>query len=383
MIDVRTSSRGARICMPTFSTFARQVFRTGLYAAQQVLASCDDVDVIRLEPTRGFRLAHAAVRRLIYHDPSRRLASMSPGLRPVRLAKDYDLFLVHCNFIEDLWYANAIRGWRDRCATAVCWIEELWSDSVPRIRSWLPLLSRFDHVIVSVPGSGKTLGDALGRPCHEMDLAVDALRFSPLPNPPRRVIDVYSPGRRWPDIHRRFLDSMRGDMLYVYDTLERTAELPVLDHTEHRDLYTDLTKRSRFLVVGPAKLDATPNGGQVGFGYRYFEGCAAGAVLVGQAARCEAFRRNFDWPDAVVEIRPDGSDAVEVISSLAKDPARLRAMSWRNVDEALRRHDWLHRWKSVLALAGLEPSPQMHVRERRLAELAALARQRAVAGRPE
>jgi hypothetical protein len=45
----------------------------------------------------------------------------------------------------------------------------------------------------------------------------------------------------------------------------------------------------------------------------------------------------------------------------------------RNAAEALLRHDWVYRWKEILRIAGLAPSPEMDARERRLKELAALA----------
>jgi len=172
-------------------------------------------------------------------------------------------------------------------------------------------------------------------------------------------------------------------MFYVYDTMERVAECPTLDYIEHRDLYAHLAKRSRFFIVAPAKIDAPEETqGQVAFGYRYFEGSAAGAVLIGQAANCDAFRRHFDWLDAVIEIQPDGSDAVEVISRLAADPERLRTISCRNAEETLRRHDWLYRWKEILATAGLKPRPQLEAREMRLGELAELAKEHAAVAGP-
>jgi len=168
-------------------------------------------------------------------------------------------------------------------------------------------------------------------------------------------------------------------MFYVHNTLARDAECTPVDLVEHRDLYANLAKRSRFFIVAPAKMDVPEETrGQVAFGYRYFEGSAAGAVLVGQAADCEAFRRHFSWPDAVIEMQPDGSDAIEVISTLAANPERIRTISSRNAEEALLRHDWVYRWKNVLALAGLKPGPRMEARESRLEELAELARQSAM-----
>ena len=369
-------SRESRICMPTFSAFARNVFRSGSYEAEDVLVGCDDVDVIHLEASKGWAFGEKVLRRLVYHDVSRRLVSLNPGLRPVRLTKDYELFMLFCPSLQDVWYANAVQGWRDHCGTSVCWIDELWSNCVPRLQYWLPVLSRFDHVIVGLNGSGKDLGDAIGRPCHEILSGVDTIRFSPYPNPPARVVDVCSIGRRWEGIHRSLLKLAAKKIFYFYDTLDNAAMSETRDYAEHRDLYANITKRSRFFIVAPAKMNLPEETqGQVAIGRRYFEGLAAGAVLVGQAPDCEAFRRHFDWPHAVIEIQPDGSDAVAVISRLSAEPERIREISRRNAEEALRRHDWVYRWKEILSIAGLKPTPAMEAREKRLAELAELARE--------
>src|SRR5262249_42909042 len=146
-------SRPARICMPSLSSFSRQIFRAGLHDAQRVLVNCDDVDVIELEPAATFGVNEAVLKRLIYHDVSRTLTAMCPGLKPVRLTREYDLFLVHCNFLEDAWYAGAIRGWRDHCRTSICWVDELWTSTLPHLRYWLPVLDQFDHAIVGFPGA--------------------------------------------------------------------------------------------------------------------------------------------------------------------------------------------------------------------------------------
>jgi hypothetical protein len=37
----------------------------------------------------------------------------------------------------------------------------------------------------------------------------------------------------------------------------------------------------------------------------------------------------------------------------------------------LLKHDWAHRWESILSTIGLEPTPLLHARQARLAEVAA------------
>src|SRR5712691_7894703 len=95
-------SREPRICMPTFSAFARHVFRSGLYEAQDVLVGCDDVDVIHLAASKGLAFGENVLRRLVYHDVSQKLVSLNPGLRSVRLTRYYDVFIVVCPFLRDV-----------------------------------------------------------------------------------------------------------------------------------------------------------------------------------------------------------------------------------------------------------------------------------------
>jgi len=371
-------SRKPRICMPTFSAFARNAFRAGLYEAQDILAACDDVDVIHLKPSKGFAAKARWVRRFAYHNVSRMLTSLNPGLLPVRLTRDYDLFMLVCPLWSDVWYANAVQGWQDHCRTSICWIDELWLHEVPELKYWLlPILSKFDHVIIGTIGSGKPLNDALGHPCHEMLGGVDSIRFSPYPKSPERVIDFYSVGRRLERIHRCLL-KWAGDKkaFYVHDTLDNSGDRETLDHRQHRDLYANIAKRSRFFGVAPGKVNTLEGRqGQGDIGFRYFEGSAAGTVLVGQPpGGCDLFRLHFDWPHSVIETQSDGSDTVEVISKLSAEPERIHEISCRNAEEALRRHDWVYRWKEILGIAGLNPRPAMDTREKRLAELADVAK---------
>jgi spore maturation protein CgeB len=367
--------RRPRVCLPTTRSFARNAFRCGMYEAEDVFAECADVDLLSLEPGKRFQLRSRLQWRLLYKDISRRLAYVNPGLQPVQLAKDYDLFMLVCPIYSDPFFVNAIRGWKERCRTSVCWIDELWAHQVPLYKYWLPFLREFDHVILGLSGSVEAVGNAIGRRCHHVPGGVDAFRFSPYPDPPPRVIDVYSIGRRSEEIHQKLLELASGrQTFYVRDTLQNVSNNQALDHRAHRDLYANMAKRSRFFMVAPGLTNnAELTGGQVEVGFRYYEGAAAGAVLVGDRPDCETFRRAFDWPDAVIEIKADGSNTAEVLTELVAQPDRLQEISRRNAVEALLRHDWVYRWKEIFAIAGLEPTPSMVARETRLKELAELA----------
>jgi len=366
----------ARICVPTMAGFSRSPFRAGFYEGQDVLAECDDVDFVELEPIPSYELRLRVMTRLAYHDATRRVITFNPGLRRVRLTRDYELLLHVCSWWTDVWNINAIDGWKDRCRTTICWLDEFWKYDVQNLRYWIPILARFDHVVLGTSGTSAVLAEALGRPCLELQAGVDTIRFSPFPQPPPRVVDLYSIGRAHRGVHERLLKYRRSaNFFYIHDTLEKISAAQTSDYRQHREMYANLARRSRFFSVAPGKFDAPhETRGQVTLGFRYFEGAAAGSVLIGQRAECEAFLRHFDWPDAVIEVKPDGSDVVEVISDLNIEPDRLNRISLRNAEQALRRHDWVYRWKEILRIAGLKPTERIAEREARLGELAELAR---------
>jgi hypothetical protein len=313
--------------------------------------------------------------RLAYHDGTRQLINLNPGLQRVRLTRTYDLFLHVCSWWSDVWNVNAIDGWKDRCRTSICWLDEFWAHDVHDLRHWLPILAKFDHVVIGTSGSAPVIGKALGRPCLELQGGVDALRFSPFPQPPARVVDFYSIGRAHRGMHQSLLQRRGSEFFYLHDTLENVAAARISDFRQHREMYASIAKRSRFFAVAPGKFDSLrETRGQVALGLRYFEGAAAGSVLVGQTAACPAFAQHFDWPDAVIEVQPDGSDIAAVIARLCADPGRLHQLSCQNAEQALRRHDWVYRWKELLRIAGLAPTQALAGREARLRALADLAR---------
>ena len=306
---------------------------------------------------------------------------VNPGLRKVRLSKDYDLFIAVCATVLDLPYINAVERWRDHCKIGVCWIDEWWASDIANDKYWLPALRQFDYVFMGMKGTVSALSDAANRTCFWLPGGIDALRFNAFSDPATRVVDVYSIGRRYEGIHREMLKAAeRGEIFYVHDSYVGGGMMEVYDYRQHRELYANIAKRSRYFVVAGAKADMLRGAaGQVEIGYRYFEGTAAGAVMIGEAPDCDAFRELFGWPEAVIQIQPDGSDTMTVLRELGSNPERMTAISRRNTKEALLRHDWVHRWNEMFRIAGIEPSPRRAAREQRvkdLADLSASAEQR-------
>jgi hypothetical protein len=365
------------ICMPTWRNFSGRPYRCGLYEAQDVLVEIDDVDLICLERdlTWGARVKSRLQRMAHHYDESRMLIHASEGLKEIKLRRDYDLLIVIYNSFWDLHLINAIGQWKDYCKISVCWIDELWAASIPRYKRWLNALNQFDYVFTGSKGSVSALSQVLDRPCHWLPLGIDALRFSPFPDPPARVIDVYSIGRRYDGVHREILKAAeRGKLFYVHDTIANTADVDIQDYQQHRNLLASIAKRSRYFIVAPAKMDDIhETRGQVEIGARYYEGAAAGTVMIGEAPDCEACKELFGWPEAIIQIEPDGSDIMNVLNELDSDPKRMAEIRRRNTKEALLRHDWAYRWTEMFRVAGVELSPRMAARERRLKDVADFA----------
>ncbi len=356
--------------MPSGRLFKKKAFLSGHYEGQDVLQEVDDVDLICLEPGPGYEFKERWQRRLLHRDFSRRLIFQNPGLRKVRLAQEYDLFLAMCQYTHDFVHINAIEGWEDKCKVSVCWIDELWLAELPQCEYWIHALKKFDYVFVSCLETVETLSKVIDKPCRWLPGAVDALRFSPYPSPPSRVVDAYSLGRRCKEIHKElFRAAENGSIFYLYDTFEGALS-DVYDHRQHRNLLSNVAKRSKYFMVAPGKVNSPDETrGQQEIGRRYYEGAAAGTVMVGQAPNCESFREMFPWSDAVIKIQADGSDVMDVIARLDRVPEQVLAISQRNASEALLRHDWVYRWKELLQVAGLDPTPAMTARERQLREL--------------
>jgi spore maturation protein CgeB len=362
--------------MPTWRDFRKHAYRCGLYEAQDVLVEIDDVDLIRLNITNwGEWLGEYWLRRPLYHDVSSKLIFANAGLKKVRLSKEYDLFIAVCATFLDLPFINAVERWRDHCKISVCWIDELWVSDIPNYKYWLPALRQFDYVFVGNKGTVSALSRAANRTCFWLPGGIDTLRFSPLSDHVTRVIDVYSIGRRYEGIHQEILKAAdRGEIFYMHDTHVGGGMTTVYDHRRHRELFANIAKRSRYFVVAAAKADIPGDtGGQVEIGYRYFEGTAAGAVMIGDVPDCDAYRELFDWPEAVIRIEPNGSDTMAVLRELGSNPERMAAISKRNAKEAVLRHDWLYRWSEMFRIAGIESSPRKTAREHRLKDLADLS----------
>ncbi len=360
------TSADPRICILSLRNARRLVSRCADYEFEDVICKIDDAELLTPKATRMFTIGQKLTNRLARHA---HVARYNPGLGKLHFNRTYDLFFMKCLFASDLLLLNSVKGWKQRCRTTVCWLAEIWAGELHKLTGHLRILSQFDYVVLNCDASVGPVQEVIGRPCFYILPGVDAIRFCPYPNPPIRSIDIYSLGRKSLVTHQSLLKmAEQGRIFYIYDTFENMkTHLP----RDHRILLANIAKRSRYFLANTAKIDCTSEThGQSEIGYRFVEGAAAGTVMIGEHPRNEAFRKHFDWPDAVIRVPFDAPNISEVLAELDSQPERLAEIRKNNIVQSLLRHDWVYRWRAILDIVGLKPGPALIAREERLKKLA-------------
>jgi hypothetical protein len=345
-----------------------QVANACLYEFEDCLSEFSDMDII--SPTRLPQLAGNVYKLARRCGASRELARTAAFRTDMVVpAGEYDLLLAVLDSYRQVASVHTIKELRRRCRKAICFFPEIWPKDFARTNQILELFDVFDHIFIGVDHCIDALTRIIGKPCSNLHPAVDVMRFCPQ-RPVPRAIDLCYLGRRSEVTHnalRRFADDR--NLFYYYDTGK--GPLRVADHRGHRQLLAGLIQRSRYFIVNYAKIDRPDQtGGVQEVGYRFFEGAAGGAVMVGQPPANAAYRCLFPYPDAVFEAPFDAPDIADFILELDADVERTERSRTTNLVHALRHHDWVHRYEAMLAAVGLQPTAAMAERRARLNALA-------------
>ena len=343
-----------------------------VYEFEDVTAQLTGADRVEVDDYGAVERARRLYRVGRLATGSRRLAAaVAPRLGARKLVRDYELFFPVFNDPFELFALRTVPEWRSRCRVAACFVCELWSGELPEYL--LELLADFDHVFVGVQHPVADVARIVGKPCSYLPLGVDVLRFAPYPSSPPRSIDVCSIGRRSPVTHAALMRLARGrHIFYYHDTVlasgrgRRQTTFRVADVEEHRVLLASVLQRSRYYIANRARANEPERDSRDEISSRFYEGIAAGAVLIGDPPRSAEFRRQFDWPDATVHLPFDAPDAGALLARLDADPARVDGIRRENIRQAASRHDWLHRLQRVFEAAGLQPTKAMRARADRL-----------------
>ncbi|MGI0489195.1 glycosyltransferase [Pantanalinema rosaneae CENA516] len=360
-------TKSARVLVLSQRKLYQHVANCVRYEFEDLIHSFDTIDVV--SPENSYEQSARVFRWLKKVTRSGKLAdALKPDPNPFTLNKEYDLFFAHFISPWEFLSVSSIKDWRKKCRKAVCCIEEIWAKDVYSWRALLELLQEFDHIFVGLSQSAKAIEELTGVPCSYLPPGIDTAKFCPYPNSPAREIEVFNLGRRSCITHKALLEfTEQQGRLYYYDT---TGNMSTPDPRGHRHLLANLSKRSSYFIVNRAKFDQVDQtGGQVEIGYRYFEGAAAGAVMIGDRPNIPAFYENFDWEDAVIPMPFDNPNIGETLTCLNAQPERLAEIRRQNIVNSLLRHDWVYRWNEILQTVGIEPTAKMLARKRQLREL--------------
>ena len=348
------------------------------YEFEDVIVETTGADRIEVGDLQALERSRRAYKMARLGTFSRRLArACAPRPSTVALDRDYELFFPVFNHAHELYALAAVPDWRRRCRRAACFVNELWADQLPRYL--LELLADFDHVFLGVRHPVDKVARIVGRPCSYLPLAADVLRFAPRAPDAARPIDVCNIGRRSPVTHAALLQlAGEGRAFYYYDTVAASGAggkqrtFRVDDAREHRLLLASLLQRTRYFIANRGRINEPEfTRGQDEISGRFYEGAAAGTIMLGEPPRTAEFERQFDWPGAVIPLPFDSPDVDRILAELDEDPARLARIRRENVANAALRHDWVHRIRTVFETLGLQPTEAMRTRERCLQALAA------------
>lgn len=290
---------------------------------------------------------------------------IAPQFEPIAaddLAEEYDL--LYCIFSEpwEVFSLRSLPDWRKRCKFAVCHFVELWPKELDDLALLKQEYAQFDKLYSNTFFTTSEITEITGVSCQYLPLTVDAIKFCPYPNPPERSIDVTYIGRRSTITHDALLNvAQTRNLFYLYDTAKqfRTA-----NHAEHRTLLAMQLKRSRYFFANCSKLDdACSQGRMPEFGWRFFEGLASGAIVLGKTPDTEIFRQYFDWPNAVVSLSFDLPNIAEILTDLDQRDEQLAQARYDSILNALQRYDWLYIWSQILRDFDLATTEKMQQRQ--------------------
>jgi glycosyl transferase family 1 len=373
-------SQECTVLLLSMRRLANLVAYCAQYEFEDLIAAVTSAERIEVSDERALEFSRRAYKLVRTLGRSRGLAArLAPWPSTVRLERDYELFFPVFNHTHELYALRTIPDWRARCRVAACYVAEVWAHLLPP-RYLLELLGQFDHIFVGTRHCAEAVARICGRPCTYLPQAVDVLRFSPWPDRPVRTIDLCNIGRRSAVTHDALVKlAAERRIFYYFDTFaggagkdQKQRTFRVANAAQHRLLLASLLRRSRYFITHRSRINEPEHTDRhEEIAGRFYEGAAAGAVMIGEAPNTEEFRNQFGWQDAVVRVPFDCADIGQMLAELDRQPERLARIRDENARNAALRHDWLHRLEHVFKTLGITPTAAMRERQRRLDELAA------------
>jgi hypothetical protein len=370
VVSSSVASNGNRVLILSNRNIQNFVFNSCLYEFEDTISRLDTVDLIA---PNEYDLYGKIIKKLVKTSSNcfQSAVNLNPYRKSIDLQQEYDIFLVILDFPWSISSLNLLKKWRNKCKFAVCYLIELWETDLKRYRNCLQFLNEFDALFLGHAHIVEKVSQIVNRPCQYLPPGINTLKFVPKTLTNQRSIDLCSLGRRSLITHQALLSLAETQNFFYYFDLAGDAGLTNNLHQQHRTLTANLLKNSRYFITNHAKANLPDRiNGQMEIGYRFFEGAAAGTVMLGCPPQNKIFDHYFDWQDATIPIAFDEPNIGEIITKLERQPSRIAKIRQQNIYNSLLRHDWSYRWQEILAVAGLKLSIQHLKHQDYLQELA-------------
>ena len=138
--------------------FGKALFRCPHFEFEDIISEIDSAELFapKVDPS-SLRARNAA--RLAWRTP----IALNPGIKRISPKRHYDILFTVCGFPQDLIMFNAVSNLRDVCKISVCLLDELWVNEIVKRRHFLPILAKFDVVMLYYSQTVKPLSERIGR----------------------------------------------------------------------------------------------------------------------------------------------------------------------------------------------------------------------------
>ena len=205
-------------------------------------------------------------------------------------------------------------------------------------------LPKLDHLFVISPSLAKEVQQLHDIKVSFLPLATNTFPLSEYPS--QRSIDILSYGRTDKQTHALLQQFNHPDSqrLYMHSTFSGSEVYNVRDHVA---LLKRLLERSKIsLCFEGGQLERFR--GRSPLLYRWFEGWAAGCVIVGKKPLDSGVETLMGWQDSTLGIPDHPDEVIPFFEALLQDETRLEEISRRNYVECRLRHDWRYRLRDML-----------------------------------
>ncbi len=212
-----------------------------------------------------------------------------------------------------------------------------------------PALPKLDHLFVITPSLAKEVEQFHSINASFLPLATNTFPLNGYQ--PQRSIDVLSYGRTNEQVHAQLqqFNEPESRRLYIHSTFSGTE---VHNVREHLALLNRLLLRSKIsLCFEGSQLHRFQ--GRSTLLYRWFEGWAAGCVIVGKKPLGRGIPKLMDWQDSTLDVPDDLDQVLPFFEALLQDEPRLQEISRRNYVECRLRHDWRYRFRDLFKVLNL------------------------------